>query len=189
MARIELPQETEMTEAQRLACDEVTAGKRGKVPAPMIGWLRNPEMARRTQHLGELLRYETSMPDDLVELAVLVCARHWTAHVAWKAHKVYALKAGIDPKVADAIAARQTPEFHDERQRLVYQVSLALLTTARVDDVLYAQAVHSLGEAAVAELAVLLGYYTIAAFTLNTFELGLPEAFVAELNDPRHPSR
>lgn len=185
MARIALPPPEQMTPAQAQACAEVSSGKRGKVPAPMIGWLLNPEMARRTQHLGELLRYDTSMSDDLVELAIIVCARHWTAHVAWKAHKAYALKAGLHPRIADAIAARQEPVFADERQRLVYEVSQALLKTSRVEDDLYARAVAVLGEVGIAELAVLLGYYTIAAFTLNTFELGQPETVAPELNDPQ----
>lgn len=183
MARITLPSPEDMTPAQRQACDEVTAGKRGKVPAPMIGWLQNPEMARRTQHLGELLRYDTSMSDDLVELAIIICARHWTAHVAWKAHKAYAIKAGLDPRIAEAIAAKQEPVFADEKQWIVYQLSQDLLRTARVSEALYTRATAILGEAAVAELAVLLGYYTIAAFTLNTFELGLPENIAPELND------
>jgi hypothetical protein len=35
------------------------AGLRGRVPAPMIAWIRNPELARRARKLGELLRYQT----------------------------------------------------------------------------------------------------------------------------------
>lgn len=189
MARLSLPAPEQMTAAQREACAAVTAGKRGKVPAPMIGWLPNAEMAQRCQHLGELLRYETSMSLLLVELAIITCARHWTAHTAWRAHKAYALGAGLDPAIAAAIAANETPVFSDEAQEVVWLVSQSLLKTSRVGDELYARAVCALGETGLSELAVLLGYYTLAAFTLNTFELGLPEAFAPELNDPQAPAR
>lgn len=187
MARLSLAPYESLSPAQRQACDEVTTGKRGKVPAPMIGWLQNAEMARRCQSLGELLRYETSMPLVQVELAIIICACHWSAHVAWKAHSAYALREGLDPAIVDAIVAHRRPVFIDETQEVIYLVSKALLQTSPVDDELYARAKTALGEAGLAELAVLLGYYTIAAFTVNTFELGLPEAFVPELTDIRQP--
>lgn len=188
MARIEMPPEDDLTPEQRLARDEVVEGKRGKLPAPMIAWLRNPEMARRTQKLGELLRYDTTMSPKLVELAIIVCARHWTAHVQWVAHKAYALEAGLDPDIAAAIAARRTPMFTDEAEQVVYDMSMALLTTSRVPPDLYARAVTLLGEQGVAELAVLLGYYCIASFTLNTFEFGIPERMALELEDTTYPA-
>jgi len=184
MRRIEMPAEEAMTPEQRQACAEVIAGKRGKVPAPMIAWIRNPELARRIQSLGETLRYETSLGPRLTELAVLVCARHWTAHPQWKAHKAYALRAGLEPAIVEAIAARAEPAFDDDKARLVYRVCAALLKTGRVDDALYREAVAALGEPGLTELVALLGYYCLASFTLNTFRLGLPEAVAPELADP-----
>ncbi len=56
MARMTLPPEEELTPEQTAACAEAASGLRGRVPAPMVAWLRNPELARRTQKLGELLR-------------------------------------------------------------------------------------------------------------------------------------
>jgi 4-carboxymuconolactone decarboxylase len=49
----------------------------------MTAWMRNPEFARRGQTLGELLRYQTTLEPRLSELAILVCARHWTSHYEW----------------------------------------------------------------------------------------------------------
>ncbi len=184
MARLELPAESDFTPAQRAARDEVVAGRRGKVPAPMIAWLRNPQIAARTQKLGELLRYDTSLGPNLLELAILVCARHWTAHVQWKAHKIYALEAGIGREIVADIAARRVPAFADEKQRVVYDFSTSLLSTSRVPTELYDRVLALLGETAVVELTVLLGYYCIASFTLNVFELGLPGSVAGELEDP-----
>ena len=179
-----MPAPEAMTPEQRRACDDVISGKRGKIPAPMIAWIRNPQLAGRIQSLGETLRFETSLGPRLTELAILVCARHWTAHMQWKAHKVYALEAGLAPEIIDAIAAHAVPKFEDEPARAVYQVAIHLLKEGRVSDELYGEAVDALGEPGVVELVALLGYYCLASFTLNTFRLGLPEAIAPELADP-----
>ena len=65
----------------------------------MIAWIRNAELARRAQKLGELLRFQTTLEPQLSELAILVCARRWTSHVEWTAHKREALKAGLSARV------------------------------------------------------------------------------------------
>jgi 4-carboxymuconolactone decarboxylase len=184
MARLKMPSEAEMTATQKEVCAEAISGLRGKVPAPMIAWLRNPELARRTQRLGELLRYETTIEPHLSEMAILVCARHWTAHLEWTAHKALALKNGLDPQVAADIAARRVPNLGDGRARAVYDVAATLLTTGRLSDALYARAIEMLGEPGLVELVTIVGYYCLASFTLNTFQLGIPEAIAPELEDP-----
>lgn len=189
MPRLELPPEDAMTEAQKAACAEVVAGIRGRVPAPMIAWLQNPEFASRGQKLGELLRYKTSLEPRLSELAILVCGRHWTSHHEWTAHKREGLKAGMDPAVIAAIAARQVPALRDEREQVVYDVATVLLPKGRLPDALHARGVGVLGEQGMVELVAILGYYCMVALTLNAFELGIPGSIAPELNDPEVAGR
>jgi 4-carboxymuconolactone decarboxylase len=184
MPRLELPPEDAMTPAQKEACAEAVAGIRGRVPAPMIAWLRNPELARRGQKLGELLRYQTTLEPRLSELAILLCARHWTSHHEWTAHKREGLKAGMDPEVIAAIAARRAPTLANAREQAVHDVAATLLATGRVPQPLYARGVAVLGECGMVELVGILGYYCLVALTLNTFELGLPGSLASELDDP-----
>lgn len=188
MARLENLTPEAMTPEQKAACEAVMSGPRGKVPLPMQAWLRNPELADRIQKLGEVLRYTTTLGPRLTELAILVGARHWTAHVEWKAHKAYALRDGLDPQVIADIAARRVPSFGDDAAGLaVYEVTAALHTTGRIPEALYLRAVAQFGERGVVELVTLAGYYCLAAFTLNVFELGLPDNAVPELEDPDYP--
>ena len=187
MPRLDLPPEDAMTEAQKAAVAEAVAGIRGRVPAPMIAWLQNPDLASRGQKLGELLRYQTTLEPRLSELAILVCGRHWTSHHEWTAHKREGLKAGMDPEVIAAIAARRTPTLRDAREQAVYDVSTTLLATGRVPRPLYEAGVAALGERGMVELVGILGYYCLVALTLNTFELGIPGSIAAELNDPDFP--
>jgi 4-carboxymuconolactone decarboxylase len=175
MPRIDMPNDADMTAEQRVVCDETIAGRRGHVPVPLRAWLASPEFARRAQHLGEFVRYKTSLPPRLSELAILVTARHWTAQYEWYAHKTEALKAGLDDGVIDAIAEHRPPAFRSDDERLVYDFSRRLHEDHAVDDDLYRSAVTVLGEHGVVELVGLLGYYTLVAMTLNTFEFGVPE--------------
>lgn len=187
MPRISLPPEEEMTDEQKVVRDEAVAGIRGKVPAPMIAWIRNPELARRAQRLGELLRYQTMLEPSLSELAILVVGRHWTSHLEWTAHKREGLKAGIDPQVIADIAARREPNLPDDRAQVVYDFTRELLRAGRVSRAMYDRANGILTERGVVELVAIIGYYCMAGLTLNVFEFGIPEAIAPELEDPEFP--
>jgi 4-carboxymuconolactone decarboxylase len=143
--------------------------------------VRNPELARRAQHLGELLRYETSLAPSLSELAILVCGRHWTSHHEWTAHKKIALTAGVDPRTIDDIAAGRSPFLKGPLEEAVYHVSAALLSKGKLPSALYQQGLEALGERGMVELVGILGYYSLVALTLNAFDIGLPESFAPEL--------
>ena len=181
MTRLQMPSEQELSPEQSVVIAEVIAGQRGKVPAPMIAWLRNPELARRAQHLGELLRYETSLAPALSEFAILVCGKHWTSHHEWTAHKKIALAAGVDPRTIDDIAAGRSPFLSGPLEDIVYQVSSTLLSKGKLPNALYQQGLETLGERGMVELVGILGYYSMVALMLNAFEIGLPENFVPEL--------
>ena len=184
IARLALPANDAMTPEQVEVCAEVVSGPRGKMPSPMIAWIRHPELARRAQKVGELLRFDTTLEPRLVELAVLVCARQWTSHQVWTSHKRHARNAGLDEEIIGAIAASRAPHFSDEREQLVFDVSTSLLQHHRVSDPLYAKAVTTFGERGAVELVAVLGYYCFVSLTANAFALGLPEAVAPELGDP-----
>jgi 4-carboxymuconolactone decarboxylase len=173
----------EMSVEQRTVAAEATSGKRGRVPAPLRAWLHSPEFGRRAQQLGEFVRYDTSLPPHLSELAILVTARHWTSHFEWYAHKRDGLKAGIDPTIIEAIARRREPGFRDAKAKLVHDYARILLASGRVPDALHASAAEAFGEQGVVELVGIVGYYSLVALTLNAFEIGLPEGERPELDD------
>mgnify|MGYP000583770800 CR=1 FL=1 len=164
---------------QREAVEEVISGPRGKVPAPMQAWLRNPELARRAQRLGALLRFDTGLGQELTELAILVCAAHWRSHYEWTAHRKLALQAGLDEAVIEALLEGRRPDFHTDRHEIVHRTASELMTTSRLSDATYADARTVLGETLLVELVAVLGYYSCVALTLNAFEIGMPDARVA----------
>jgi 4-carboxymuconolactone decarboxylase len=90
MTRLTFPCVHDMTDAQRTVYDATVAGRRGRVPAPVLAWLHSPELASRAQRLGEFVRDETTLNPRLSELAILVVARHWTSQYEWAAHEAEA---------------------------------------------------------------------------------------------------
>ena len=67
----------QMTPAQQRAYDAIAGGPRGGVRGPFGALLRSPELADRTQKLGEYLRFSSSLPPRLNEMAILINARFW----------------------------------------------------------------------------------------------------------------
>ena len=179
--RIKLLSPGEMSAEQQQTYDEAIAGKRGSAPPPMMAWLNSPEMARHATRLGETVRFNTMFPAELSEIAILVTARHWTAHYEWYAHKRLALQGGLKPEIIDAIRDRRAPEFDDPKGRMIYDVAKSLHEAHGLTKGLYDEAVKLLGERGLVEVIGLCGYYTLVSMTLNAFEFDLPDGEVSEL--------
>lgn len=179
--RLTLLSPGEMTAEQKSIYDESIASKRGSPPPPMMAWLASPEMARHATRLGAFLRYDTSLPAALSELAILATARHWTAHYEWYAHKRLALAAGLDPAIIEAIRTRRTPRLDDPKAQVVYDVAKALHEGHGLPRALYDEAMRQLGERGLVEVIGLCGYYTLVSMTLNAYDFDLPDGEAREL--------
>ncbi len=84
----------EMTPAQRRVHDLIIAGRRGRFGGPFQLLIRAPEICEHAAKLGEHLRWGTSLPDRLSELAIITTAKFWRAQYEWYAHAPLAEKAG-----------------------------------------------------------------------------------------------
>ncbi|WP_347919190.1 carboxymuconolactone decarboxylase family protein [Paracoccus marcusii] len=183
--RIPLPGPEQMNPAQKAVYDKIVSGPRGTLVGPLRAALHNPALADRWQALGQVLRYETSLPRDLNELAILVTARHWNSELEWTIHAKAALAAGLDKAVIEAIRTGAAPAFSGADERRIYDFSRDLLEQGQVGDAAYAAVLDRWGEVGVVELAALVGYYTMVAMTLNAHRVPLPDHIPAELNSDR----
>jgi 4-carboxymuconolactone decarboxylase len=162
-----------LSETQRLVVDEVRTGRRGTVPANVVSWLPSPELARRAAHLGEYVRYETSLPAQLSELAILVVARHWSCAYEWAAHAGEAARAGVAAATIEGIGRGVVPALAPAEATVV-AFARELVAGGRVSDERFEQARAVLGDAGVVDLVGVVGYYTLVAFTLNALEVPAP---------------
>ena len=164
----------EMTPAQREVHDEIVGGKRGRFGGPFQILIRAPEACRHLSRLGEYLRWGSSLPPALSELAICLTARHIRANYEWHAHAPLAVQAGVPAAAIEAIRTGGTPNIAVEDQALVYRVVTELLETKRLSDASFAEAVAGLGEQGLIELGTIIGYYTAIGNALNVFQVGLP---------------
>lgn len=150
---------------------------------PFNAWLRSPELGERLQKVGEYIRFNTSLPLRLNEFAILITARHWTSQYEWYAHLPLALKAGLDPNIADQLALNKRPAGMKEDEAAVYDFCTQLHRTKKVNDAAYKRAVALFGEKGVMDLIGVSGYYTAVSMTLNVAEVPMP----AGVQDPLKP--
>src|ERR1700722_20205942 len=96
----------ELNPAQKAWAEAIAAPPRNAkfTNPPYRAYIRDPDLAPRLTALTEYLRWNTSLPPRLSEMAILITARQWTAQYEWFAHYSLALKGGLDPKVAGDIA-------------------------------------------------------------------------------------
>ncbi len=130
-----------MTAEQRAVAESILAGPRGgeadgRLRGPFEALLHSPDLADVAQRVGVQVRFRSSLPDDLKELAIITVARRWTAQYEWFAHRRLALAAGLDPAIADTIAAGERPTRGalGEDGAAVYDFVTALLETGDVPD-------------------------------------------------------
>lgn len=168
--------ENDMSEAQLQAARELASGPRGRMnpTGPNALLLRSPDLMRRTQKVGEYLRYSSALPTRLNEFAILITARHWTAQVEWIAHHPLALKAGLDPAVAADLAQGKHPAAMQQDEALIYQFCTELHETKGVSDAAFNAVRDAFGERGVIDLMGLCGYYAMLAMVLNVGQQPLP---------------
>jgi len=175
MARYRDITPAEMTPAQRRVHDLIVAGRRGRFGGPFQLLIRAPEICEHASKLGEHLRWGTSLPDRLSELAIITTARFWRAQYEWFAHAPLAEKAGVPAAAVEAIRRGETPSFTQKDEALVHRICSELFKTQRLSDASFAEAVASLGETGLIEVIGIIGYYTLIGNTLNVFQVALPE--------------
>lgn len=151
------------------------AAKRVLTSGPFNAWMRSPEVGMRLQAVGEHIRFKSSIPKHLNELAILVTAREWSSQYEWFAHDALARKAGLDPKIIEAVAAGQRPAGMKEEEAAIYDFCTQLHRNKKVDDAAFNRVKALFGEQGVIDIVAVSGYYVAVSMTLNVAEVPVPD--------------
>jgi len=173
----------ELSPAQKAWAEAIAAPPRNAkfTNAPYRAYIRNPDLAPRLSALSEYLRWNTSLPPRLSELAILISARQWTAQYEWFAHYPLALKGGLDPRVAADLAAGKRPDNMRDDEAALYDLVIALYRDKKVSDPVYKAALEKFGERGIMDIIGIVGYYGITSMTLITMQAGVPNGSVPPL--------
>ncbi len=181
MSRLPSLEPDQLAPDQRRVYDSIASGPRGGVRGPFLALIHVPELTDRIQHLGEYLRFGTSFPARLSELAILITARHYTCNYEWQAHAPHAQKGGLAQAIIDAIKERRRPAGMRSDELAVYDFTTELLGKGKVSDAAYDRVVKAFGTRGVVELGALIGYYIMMGMTLLAHEVALPPGMAPPL--------
>jgi 4-carboxymuconolactone decarboxylase len=164
-----------MTEAQKKAADELVSGPRGGVRGPFVPLLRSAELMSRLQKVGEYLRYHAALDPRIMEFVVLIISRHWTQQFEWCVHYPLALKAGLRPEIAQAIAEGRRPSAMADDEEIAYDFCHELLGTHGVSEATYQRAVATFGELGLMDFLGLVGYFITISMVMNVAHTPPPQ--------------
>jgi 4-carboxymuconolactone decarboxylase len=171
----------EMTPEQKTMMEHLVSGERRGAGGPFNVLLRSPEMGDLAQQFGASMRFHSSLPRKLNEMAIIITARHWTAQYEWNAHRSAAAQAGLNESIIQAIAAGKRPGSMDADETTIYNFATELLNTKQVSDPVFKAVKDKFGERGAVDLIGVMGYYQFVSMLLNVDRYPLPEGAKPEL--------
>jgi 4-carboxymuconolactone decarboxylase len=170
---LEIPPE-KLTPEQTTVFDQLTAG-RGRILGPYKIWIHSPPVASGMERIGTFLNKHSSLSKREVEIGILVIAQHWQADYVRQAHIREGKAAGLTQETIDAILAGTDPKLSDAHEDAVYRFAAALVAGAKLSDAAFAEIETALGREGIAEVLVLLGYYTSVSMAMKVHEVPIPQ--------------
>eukprot|EP00941_MAST-03F_sp_MAST-3F-sp1_P003379 g3379.t1 len=172
----------------------VTPMSNGALPGPFNLWMYlSEEVAAAEAQLGSALRFKiTSIPEKLVEIAILTVGTYFRCSVEVWAHTKIAKKKGVKKDIIDAILhSKETLAIYDVKdakklndvygeslldQEAVYKFTREILQKNRVSDETYNAAKDAVrgSNRAMAELAAVIGHYSSLAMQMNIARVPAP---------------
>jgi 4-carboxymuconolactone decarboxylase len=183
MSKLPLVGKDDLDAEQKALWDYILKGPRGAsmsgpikfLPGPFNPWLQVPSFGKLAAEMGERLRFRSVLPGKLRELAILTTGVHWKAEFEFWAHARVARAEGLPDSIIDALQAGTAVTYEDDLQRLVHTAAKDLVETGRPRPHLVEEVADKLGWPAVVELVALVGFYCMVSFTLNAFDVALPD--------------
>lgn len=141
----------------------------GSLAGPFDAWLRSPVLGALLERVGMALRTETALPAAAREVAILVVARAWSADFEWWAHRRAALNEGVPEAVIDAVAQRRPPPTEEPAINAAHDVAMELVHKRALETTTLERAKAVLGERALVETVMAVGFYQLVSGTLESF--------------------
>ena len=170
---LEIPPE-KLTPEQTTVFDQLTAG-RGRILGPYKIWIHSPTVAAGMERIGTFLNKHASLSKREVEIVILVIAQHWKGDYVRQAHIREGKAAGLSQEAVDAILAGGDPKLAEAHERAVHRFAAALVGGSKLSDAEFAEVEAALGREGIAEVLVLLGYYTSVALAMKVHDVPISQ--------------
>lgn len=155
---------------QREVLERVSTG-RGRVPTPYQVWLHCPEIADGMEIIGTYLNNDASLSEPEAEIVILLIAAFWKSPYVLANHTRHSRKAGLPESAITAMCEGRKPAFADTRQQLVADFVWSALEKKNLSDSEFAAVEQAFGRRGVAELLLLIGYFSAVALAMKFHDL------------------
>jgi 4-carboxymuconolactone decarboxylase len=172
--RFPLPSFDQLNVYQRPLGEQILKVSSVGLGGPYNPLLRSPVLGQRMFDLLYYLRWNSSVPLRLNEMAILMVGRIWRSQVEWFAHAPLAAKAGLSPEIIADLKAQRRPAGMKPDEAVVYDFVTELTSKHQVSDETFARAKQILGEQQVVDLTAVTGTYVTIAMVLAMAEEGVP---------------
>ncbi len=158
------------TEAQKKVIAQLGEG-RGRIPTPFNIWLHNPQLAEGMEIIGTHIDASPVLTEVESEVVILSTAVFWNAPYVIANHRRHALKAGVPETVVGAILERRRPDAGTGSLGVLCDAVCDILEGGVVDAARFARYETQLGRAVIAELLVVVGYFTSVSLAMTLHDL------------------
>lgn len=141
---------------------------------PYNPMLRSPKLGQLMYDLLFYLRWHSSIPNRLTEMAILMIGRQWTSNVEWFAHEPIARKAGLSDEIISSLKANRRPSSMQPDEDALYDFVSELFMTYKVSDATFAKAKTVFSEQQLVDLTATAGTYVTIAGLLSMAQEGVP---------------
>ncbi len=164
----------QLDDTQKRVAERVLKISSAGLGGPYAMLLRSPKLLERYLGMTDYLRFETSLPKHLNEMAILIEARLWDAQYEWWAHHPIALKAGLRESIANDIRDGKRPAGMKPDEEVVYDVCIELLRERNLTDATFERAKKILGEQQTIDLVAVAGFYVMVSTVIHAGRIGVP---------------
>lgn len=145
---------------------------RGRV-SPGFGTILNqPEVAYRIAQLGSFIRFESSLPHNVRELAALTASAELHGVYEQALHTRDALPTGAAQSTIDAINSGSEPTEATPEEAIAIRCARELMRARALSDEAFELAVATFGKPATVELIATIAYYAMLAYVHNALLVG-----------------
>ena len=148
----------------------------GAIPNLYRALGNHPTLVAAWTEFSKALRHDARTPRSLRELVILRGAQVSASEYEWAQHLRMARKAGVrEAQIAALAGWRASPEF-DAKEKAALQLAESV-TSGRVSDEVYREAMRHLDQHDYVELAVTAGFYAMVARVLDAMGVELEPDF------------
>ena len=173
--RLPLPKREDMSPEDQKIFDEITRKSELPVGIEQPGVrLWDPKLAKDTGAVGHYLKYETGLPDPLLEIAVLVAARELDCQYEWTQWETHGRDPKdprhIEPELIDIIKYGKPVVGLGEKETAIIKFGRETFGQRKVSSETFAQVLSLFGRKGTVDLLWVMANYSAAAAELIAFD-------------------